>query len=271
MENVLDKLVEYLSIYGIKVLAAIIIFVVGRWLAKLISKIVAKIMIKSKVDPLLVNFAKNLIYAILLIFVVIAALNKLGIDTTSLAVIFGAAGLAIAFALNGTLGNFASGVMLIIFKPFKVGDFVEVSGKSGVVQEIQIFNTILHTPDNVRIIVPNSQVTAGSISNFTANKSRRIDLVIGVSYSDDLQKTKKTIETALTSDSRVLADPAYTIAVSELGDSSVNFVVRPWVKTADYWTAKFDLTEKIKDSLDKNGISIPFPQRDIHMIPQQQN
>lgn len=267
MGDILDKIYEYLVTYGLQVIAAIVILVVGRWLAKLITNIIGKMMLKAKVESTLVNFTKNLCYIGLLIFVVIAALNKLGVATTSFAVVVGAAGLAIGFALQGSLANFAAGIMLIIFKPFNVGDFVEVGGKTGVVQEIQIFNTIINSPDNLRIIVPNGQVTGSNITNYTVNGIRRVDLVAGVSYEDDLAKTKRILEDVVSSDSRVLKDPAYTVAVSELADSSVNFVVRPWVKVADYWDVYFDLTEKIKLTLDENGISIPYPQRDVHMIP----
>ncbi len=268
LETIKETVTEYITTYGLQVVAAIVIFVVGRWAAKIISNIIGRIMTKSKVDQTLVDFAENFSYVALMVAVVIAALDKLGVDTASFAVIIGAAGLAIAFALKGTLGNFASGIMLIVFKPFKCGDFIKVAGQAGAVQSIQMFNTILHSPDNVKIIVPNSQVTDGNIVNYTANNARRIDLTIGVSYGDDLKKTKQILNTILTEEKRVLAEPASTVAVAELADSSVNFVVRPWVKTADYWDVKFALTEKIKNTLDENQISIPFPQRDIHMIKQ---
>jgi small conductance mechanosensitive channel len=265
MDKIADKIYEFVATYWLQVLAAVVIFFVGRWLAKLISNLVAKAMIKSKVDPTLTSFVQHLCHIALLAFVVIAALKKLGVPMTEFTVVVGAAGLAIGFALQGSLANFAAGVMLIIFKPFKVGDFVELAGKMGTVKEIQIFNTILNSPDNVRIIVPNNQVTGSDIKNFTVNGTRRIDLVIGVSYEDDLKKTQKVIEEVISSDERVLKEPAYKIAVSELADSSVNFVVRPWVNTADYWSVRFDLIERIKLALDKNGITIPFPQHDIHM------
>jgi len=266
VDAILQKIYEYLATYWLQVIAAIVILVVGRWLAKLISKLIAKAMKRAKIDDILTNFVKNLSYVALLVFVVIAAMNKLGIDTTSFAVVVGAAGLAIGFALQGSLANFAAGIMLIIFKPFKVGDFVELAGKKGTVKEIQIFNTILNSPDNVRVIIPSGQVTGSNIMNFTVNGTRRVDLVVGVSYDDDLKKAKQVIEHVLAEDNRILADPPTTVAVSELGDSSVNFVVRPWVKTADYWNVYFNITENVKIALDKNGITIPYPQRDIHMI-----
>lgn len=266
MEKILDEIYKYLAQYGLDIVAALVIFIVGRWLAKIISVLVKKGLLKARVDEILARFAQNLCYFGLLVFVIIAVLAKLGVETTSLAVAAGAAGLAIGFALQGSLGNFAAGIMLIIFKPFKVGDFIEAAGKKGTVKEIQIFNTILNSPDNIRVIVPNGQVTGGNIMNYTVNGTRRVDLVIGVSYEDDLKKAKQVIEDVLAGDERVLKEPAYTVAVSELGDSSVNFVVRPWVNAVDYWDAYFNITEKVKLALDKNGISIPYPQRDIHMI-----
>jgi small conductance mechanosensitive channel len=265
MEAILNKIIEFLATYWLQVIAAVVIFVVGRWLAKVISNLVAKAMTKAKIDPTLTSFVKNLCHIALLAFVIIAALKKLGIPMTEFTVVVGAAGLAVGFALQGSLSNFAAGVILIIFKPFKVGDFVELAGKMGTVKEIQIFNTILNSPDNVRIIVPNGQVTGSNILNFTVNGTRRIDLVVGVSYDDDLKKAHQVIENVILSDERILKEPAYTVAVSELGDSSVNFVVRPWVNAADYWAVRFDITEKIKLALDKNDITIPYPQRDVHM------
>ncbi|MBN2316645.1 MAG: mechanosensitive ion channel [Sedimentisphaerales bacterium] len=264
-ETILQTITAFLAKYWLQVVAAIIIFVVGRWLAKLISKLIAKAMKRAKVDATLTNFVENLSYIAMLVFVIIAAMNKLGVDTASFAVVVGAAGLAIGFALQGSLANFAAGVMLIIFKPFKVGDFVELAGQKGTVKEIQIFNTILNSPDNVRIVVPNGQVTSSNIMNYTVNGTRRVDLVVGVSYNDDLKKAKKVIEEVLAGENRILAEPATTVAVSELADSSVNIVVRPWVKTADYWDVYFNITEGVKIALDKNGITIPYPQMDVHM------
>jgi small conductance mechanosensitive channel len=265
INKILAYLTNFLAAYWLKIVGAVIILVVGRWLAKVISKLVGKAMIKAKVDPTLTSFVQHICEIAILVYVVIAALNKLGVETGSFAVVIGAAGLAIGFALQGSLANFAAGVMMIIFKPFKVGDFIEAAGKMGTVKEIQIFNTIINSPDNVKIIIPNGQVTGGNIMNYTVNGTRRIDLVIGVSYEDDLKKAQQVIKEIITSDNRILLEPAYTIAVSELGDSSVNFVVRPWVKATDYWSVRFDLIEKIKLALDKNGITIPFPQRDIHI------
>jgi small conductance mechanosensitive channel len=265
MEEWVQKTYEYLTINGLQVLAAILIFIVGRWLAKIISKLIGKAMIKAKVEATLVSFIQNLSYVAMLIFVVIAVLAKLGIQTASFIAVLGAAGLAVGLALQGSLANFASGVLMLIFKPFKVGDFIEAAGSKGIVQEIQIFNTIINTPDNIRVIIPNAQITGGNIKNYTVNGTRRVDLVVGVSYEDDLKKANQVITDVLKADSRVLDDPPFTVAVSELADSSVNFVVRPWVNAVDYWDAYFDITEEIKLSLDKNGVSIPFPQRDLHI------
>jgi len=266
MDAVLTKITTYLATYGLDIVAAILIFVIGRFLAGVISKLLAKIMTKSKVDATLVKFVKNLSYVGLMVFVVIAAINKLGVQTTSFIAILGAAGLAVGLALQGSLSNFAAGVLLIIFKPFKVGDFIEAGGVLGSVEEIQIFNTVLNHPDNRRIVVPNSQITGGTISNFSAIDKRRIDMTFGISYDDDMKKAKDVLMNIVTSDSRVLKDPAPVVAVSELADSSVNIVCRPFVKPGDYWAVYFDVTEKAKVELEKSGISIPFPQRDVHMF-----
>jgi small conductance mechanosensitive channel len=265
MEEWAQKIYEYLTINGLQVLAAIVIFFVGRWLAKIISKLIGKAMTKAQVEITLVSFVQSLSYIAMLIFVIIAALAKVGIQTASFIAVLGAAGLAVGLALQGSLANFASGVLMLIFKPFKIGDFIEAGGSKGIVKEIRIFNTILNTPDNIRVIIPNAQVTGSSIMNYTVNGTRRVDLVIGVSYEDDLKKANQVITDILKADDRILDDPSFTVAVSELADSSVNFVVRPWVKAADYWDVYFNLTETIKLSLDKNGISIPFPQRDLHI------
>jgi len=269
VRSTLDSVKEFLATkgtdYGLKLLAAVVIFFVGKWLTALISNLVARAMTKAKVEATLVTFVRNVCYVGLLVFVVIAALSALGIQTAQFIAVVGAAGLAIGLALQGSLANFASGVLLVIFKPFKVGDFVELAGTKGVVREVQIFNTVLNTPDNIRVIIPNAQVTGSGILNYTANGTRRVDLVIGVSYEDDIAKAKQVIEQVLASDKRVLREPAATIAVSELADSSVNFVVRPWVKPADYWDVYFDITAKVKTALEQNGLTIPFPQQDVHL------
>lgn len=265
MEENVNKISEYITLYGFQILAAAVIFVVGKWLARAISNGLEKVMSKKSVDPTLCLFVKNLSYIGLMAFVILAALSKLGIQTASFIAVLGAAGLAVGLALQGSLSNFAAGVLLILFKPYKVGDFVDLGGAAGTVKEIHVFNTILASPDNVFIVIPNAQATSGVIKNFTTNPTRRVDLVIGVSYDDDLKKTREVIESVVNAQEGVLQDPAPTVAVSELGDSSVNFVVRPWCKREDYWAVKFALTEKIKVELENNGITIPFPQRDVHV------
>ena len=265
MEAILQKVYEYLAAYGLKILAAIVIFVVGRWLARLLSRLAGRSLKRTGIDETLVRFSEHLSYIALLVFVIIAALATLGFQTASFVAVIGAAGLAVGFALQGSLANFAAGVLLIVFKPFKVGDFVEAAGKKGTVKAIRIFNTVLNAPDNVRVIIPNAQVTGSSIMNYTVNGTRRVDLVFGISYDDDLKKAQQVIEKVIADDSRILKEPATTVAVSELGDSSVNFVVRPWVQAADYWSVYFDITANVKLALDKNGITIPYPQRDIHV------
>lgn len=261
-----DKALELFQDYAMPLVWAIIVFIVGRIVAKIITGAVGRMMTKSNVDETLVKFAKNMIYAALMIFVILAALGKMGIETTSFAAIIAAAGLAIGLSLQGTLGNFAAGFMLILFRPFKVGDFVEAGGVSGVVEEVQIFNTKIKSGDNKEIIVPNGQIVGGTITNYSAKETRRVDLVIGVGYNDDLKKVRAVLEDILKKDDRVLTDPAPTIGLVELGESSVNFVVRPWVKSGDYWPVLFDVQEEIKLRFDAEGISIPFPQRDLHIV-----
>lgn len=266
VQNILETLQGYIALYGIQVLGAIIIFFVGKYVAGLIRNLIKKLMTKAKVEVMLVGFVSHLVYVALLAFVIIATLGKVGVPVASFVAIVGAAGLAIGFALQGSLGNFASGVLILLFRPFKVGDFIEAGGVTGVVEEIEIFTTTLKSPDNKKIIAPNGGVMGGNIINYTANDTRRIDLVVGVGYGDDLQKTKSVLSDVLGGDDRVLKDPAPTIGVLELGDSSVNFAVRPWVKTAEYWDVFFALNEEIKKRLDAEGISIPFPQRDVHLF-----
>ena len=265
MENILPKMWEFLTIYGFKVITAIIIFIVGRWIARFLSNIIQKVMTRRKLDPTIVTFVVNLTYILLLTFIIIAALGQLGIQTTSLITIIGAAGLAIGLALQGSLANFAAGFLMIIFRPFKVGDFIEGAGVSGTVEAIQIFTTQLKTPDNKTIIIPNAKLTADNITNFSTKETRRVDFVVSIGYEDDIDNAKKVITDLLTQDKRILNDPPPTIGVLELADSSVNIVVRPWVKTADYWDVYFDTTENIKKRFDDEGISIPFPQQDVHL------
>jgi len=265
MEEMVGKLQGWTAVFGIKILTAVLIVVVGRWVARFVRNITEKMMVRSKVDATLVSFVGNLIYVSLLTFVILAALAQLGIQTTSFIAVIGAAGLAVGLALQGSLANFAAGVLMLIFRPFQVGDFIDGAGVMGIVEEIQIFTTQLRTLDNKTIIIPNAKITGDNITNYTRKETRRVDLVIGVSYRDDIEKVKSVVADVLNGDERILKDPAPTIGVLELGDSSVNFAVRPWVKTGDYWDVYFDTTEKIKKRFDAEGISIPFPQRDVHL------
>jgi small conductance mechanosensitive channel len=265
MENLFSKIWELLTIYGLKVVAAVVVFVVGRWIAKGLTKFLEKVMNKRQVDPTIVSFVENMTYIALLVFVVLAALGQLGIQTTSFIAVIGAAGLAIGLALQGSLSNFAAGFLMIIFRPFKVGDYIEGGGVGGTVEAIQIFTTQLKTPDNKTVIIPNAALTAGNITNYSAKGTRRVDLVFGIGYGDDIDHAKKVIMDVLAKEERILKDPATTIGVVELADSSVNIAVRPWVRAEDYWNVYFNLTENIKKSFDSQGVSIPFPQRDVHM------
>ena len=251
--------------FGVKAVVAIVIFYVGRIVARLVTRFLRNIMQAQEVDKILESFVCNLVYSALMLFVVIAAINQIGVQTTSLIAVMGAAGLAIGLALQGSLANFAAGVLIVMFRPYRVGDFVEAAGISGVVLEVQILTTILKTGDNKQIIVPNGQIMGSIITNYSANDTRRVDLTIGVSYDDDLDKVRKTIQELIDADERILKDPECLIAVAALADSSVNFTVRPWVNTADVWGVTFDLTEAIKKRFDREGISFPYPQQDVHV------
>ncbi len=265
MSKIIDTITFFITNYSLKIVGAILILIIGKWLSRYLSKLLGKILEKNKVEKTLTSFLGNITYYSLLLMVLIAAAGQLGINTTSFLTIVGAAGLAVGLALKDSLSNFASGVMLILFRPFKVGDYVTAGGQSGTVESIDIFNTVLKTPDNQIVIVPNSSITADVITNVNAKPTRRIDLVVGIGYDDNIGEAKRVLEDLIKADSRILSDPAPTIAVSELADSSVNFVVRPWVKTGDYWTVRFDLTEKIKLTFDEKSISFPYPQQDVHM------
>jgi small conductance mechanosensitive channel len=252
--------------WGLKVIAAIAIFIIGRWVAMLVRRGVRRVMDKAKVEPIITSFVSSIAYIALLAFVVIAALGQLGIQTTSFIAILGAAGLAIGLALQGSLANFAAGFLMIIFRPFKVGDFIEGAGVAGVVEEIQVFTTTLKTGDNKIIIVPNAKLSGDNITNYSTQETRRVDMTVGVAYDADLAHVKSVLNDIISKDERILAEPASQVAVAELADSSVNFVVRVWTKTADYWAVKFDMTETIKNRFDAEGIGIPFPQREIHIV-----
>jgi small conductance mechanosensitive channel len=265
LKPVIDQLVTFGTTYGLQIVGAIIILVVGRIAAGICRSIVTRVLEKGKADPAIVSFTGSLIFILVITFAVLAALAKFGIQTASFVAVIGAAGFAVGFALQGSLSNFASGVLILAFRPFRVGDFIDAAGVMGTVKEIHLFTTTLATPDNVKIIVPNSKLYGDIIKNYSANETRRVDLVIGISYGSSIQQAYEVIESLLKADKRILADPAPQIAVSELADSSVNFVVRPWVKGADYWDVRFEMTRKIKEAFDERGIEIPFPQRTVHM------
>lgn len=266
MDNVANQLTVFITTYGIKVIGAIIILILGRIAAGIGRNVVKKVLEKSKTDPAVVSFVGSMIYFLILIFAVLAALAKFGIQTASFVAILGAAAFAIGFALQGSLANFAAGVLILVLRPFKVGDFIDGAGVAGTVKDIQLFTTVLATPDNVKIMVPNGKLFGDTIKNFSGFDTRRIDFVIGIGYTSDIQKAYDVLMNLIKKDTRILSDPPTNIAVSELADSSVNFVVRPWVKRSDYWGVKFDLTRKIKEAFDENGIEIPFPQQVVHML-----
>lgn len=259
----------YLIPWGTKIILALLVFIVGRWLARILTKTLEKVMTKGHVDKMLVSFLGNIAYAALLAVVVLAALEQLGVNTTSALAILGAAGLAVGLALKDSLSSFAAGVMLIIFRPFKLGDFIEAGGVAGVVEEIRIFHTMLKTGDNREVTMPNAQIYSGTIINYSARETRRIDLVIGIGYDDDIKKARDIINAVLAANETVLKDPGPTVMLLELGASSVDFAVRPWVKSGDYWTTRADVMEAIKSAFDKEGISIPYPQQDIHLFKEE--
>lgn len=265
MDNYLVMIQEYATVYGIKLIGAIVILVIGLWIAKLLTNSFNKMLIKKNTDETLAKFFTAMVRIGLIAFVVIAAISQVGVETTSFVAVLGAAGLAVGLALQGSLSNFASGVMLIIFKPIKVGDYIEGGGIDGTVKEIGIFVTTLTSLDNKVIFVPNSKMASDNIVNYTMNDTRRVDLVFGIGYGDDINKSKAAINEVLDNNSRILKDPKPDVFVSELGDSSVNFVVRPWCKTDHYWDVYFEVTEAIKKTFDDQNIEIPFPQRDVHI------
>ena len=264
-QQILGKVGELTTIYGLKVVAAVVILVVGRWVAIGIRNLVKRLMRKSGVDDTITTFTANLTYVALLAFVVLAALGQLGIQTTSFIAILGAAGLAVGLALQGSLANFAAGFLMIIFRPFRVGDYVEGGGAAGTVEQIEIFTTTLKTPDNKTVIIPNAKMTGDNIVNWSAKGTRRVDMVFGIGYGDDIDQAKKIIAEVLAADARILKEPPPQIALAELADSSVNINVRPWVQAGDYWAVYADTMEKVKKAFDANRISIPFPQRDVHL------
>jgi len=266
METVVERLTEFATVYGLKVIGAILILIIGRIVAGILRKVVRKILTRTNTDASIISFVGSLVYVLAIVFVVIAVLQKFGVETASLVAVLGAATFAIGFALQGSLSNFAAGVMILVFRPYKVDDFIDAAGVAGSVKEIKLFTTIMASPDNIKIIVPNSKIFGDIIKNITAYDTRRVSVEVGISYRAPIQKAVDVIMDQIKADKRILPDPAPMIAVTALADSSVNLVVRPWVKKEDYWPVYFDLTRKIKETLDQNGIEIPFPQRVVHMV-----
>ncbi|EKF9383738.1 small-conductance mechanosensitive channel MscS [Vibrio cholerae] len=261
LTNNSDLLIQY----GVNVISAILILFIGNLVVKGVAGSVANVLKKKEMDKAVVEFIHGLVRYTLFIIVLIAALSRIGVQTASVVAVIGAAGLAVGLALQGSLSNFAAGVLIVAFRPFKSGDYVEIGGVAGSVDSIQIFQTVLKSPDNKMVVVPNSAVIGSAITNYSRHETRRVDMVIGVSYKSDLQKTKRVLRETLEKDPRILKDPDMTIGVLTLADSSINFVVRPWCKTADYWAVYFDSMQAIKEALDANGIEIPFPQMDVHL------
>jgi len=265
LEAILQQMVNLISAWGLKILGAIAVLVIGRMVARWARKLVRRVMERGNADATLVPFVASMVYYLIVAFVAVAVLGMIGVQTASMVAVLGAAMFAVGLALQGTLSNFASGVMLLVFRPFNVGDYIDAGGTAGSVKTIGLFSTTLDTPDNVRIVVPNSSVYGNTIKNYAVNANRRNDMVVGVSYNDDLGLAISTIERTLKEDSRVLAEPAPVVAISELGDSSVNIVVRPWCTKEDYWGLRFDLMRTFKERLEAAGCSIPYPQQDVHM------
>jgi small conductance mechanosensitive channel len=265
VNQVVQDVVTLVSIWGLQLAGALAVLILGRFGCGLARKSVRRAMENRRVDASLVPFVSNLVYFILFAAVIIAVLGLFGIETTSLVALLGTAGLAIGLALQGTLANFSSGAMLLLFRPFRVGDYIDAAGVAGTVHEIGVFSTTLNTPDNVRIIVPNSGVFGATIKNFSTNDTRRNDIVLGISYDDDISNAIAVVNAVLGKDSRVLSDPEPLVAVTELADSSVNLVVRPWCRSEDYWSLRYDLIRRFKEELEQAGCSIPYPQHDVHL------
>lgn len=265
VQEVLNQVIGIAVEYGPKLIGAIAVWIIGGWIIKALTKAFTKIMVKRNIDESLKPFLKGIVATLLKAMLVISVLGMVGIEMTSFIAILGAAGLAVGLALSGTLQNFAGGVMLLIFKPFKVGDLIDAQGYLGTVNEIQIFNTILKTPDNKTIIIPNGGLSTSAMTNYSTEDKRRVDWTIGIGYGDDANKAQEVIKKICNEDSRILKDPEVFIAVSELADSSVNFAVRAWVKSEDYWAVFFDMNKKVYEVFGKEGLNIPYPQMDIHL------
>jgi len=264
-DEVLTQISTLSMEYGPKILGALAVWIIGGWVIKALISGIGKVMDKSNVDTMLQPFLKSLIGSLLKVMLVISVLGMLGIEMTSFIAILGAAGLAVGMALSGTLQNFAGGVMILLFKPFKAGDVIEAQGFIGSVKEIQIFNTILKTPDNKTVIIPNGGLSTGAMTNFSTEATRRVDWTIGIGYGDDVEKAKQVIKQLCDADARILKDPEVFIAVSELADSSVNFTVRAWVNAADYWGVYFAMNENVYKTFPQEGLNIPYPQMDVHV------
>jgi small conductance mechanosensitive channel len=269
MDSLLNAETDYLNLYiipwGINLAIALAIFILGRWLARAISNTIKRLMKRGAADEILATFVSNILYFALLVIVIIATLDQLGVNTSSILAIFAAAGLAVGLALKDSLSNFAAGVMLVMFKPFKAGDFIEAAGNSGVVEQLRIFSTVMRTGDNREITIPNSQIFGGTIVNFSARDTRRIDMIFCIGYEDNIKLAKALIEEAMSEDEHIFKEPKPDILLMELADSSVNIAVRPWVNSGDYWVVRSDLMEHVKEKFDANGISIPYPQQDLHL------
>jgi len=266
MQEVMDHLVQFATGYGIRILGAIALLVAGRIAAGFVRSSIRRVMSHRNSDPTLTSFVSSLAYYLILVFTVVAALSNFGVQVASFVAVLGAAGFAVGFALQGSLSNFAAGVMLLVFRPFKVGDYVTAGGVSGSVKSIDLFSTTLATPDNVKILVPNGKVFGDTIHNYAGYDTRRVDLLIGIGYTSSIEAAREALLGLISTDERILPEPEPMIAVSELGDSSVNLVVRVWVNRDHYWGVKFDLTRRIKETFDARGIEIPFPQRVVHMM-----
>lgn len=265
LEEIEAFVLAYVVPYTIKAIVAIAIFIIGKWLANKVAAMIKRVMANRNIDPTVGNFIGNILYGLLLVVVVIAALGQVGIQTASFVAVIGAAGLAVGLALQGSLSNFAAGVMLILLRPIKAGDFIDAGGAMGVVKEVDIFATKITTGDNKLIIVPNSSILGGNITNFSAMPTRRVDITFGCSYDDDIREVKAELESIIASNDKILKDPAPVVQLHELADSSVNFITRSWVNSADYWAVYWYLFEQVKLRFDEKGISIPYPQMDVHM------
>ncbi len=262
-----DTIMEMIVTYGPKLIMAILTLIIGLWIVKGMTKALSNMLDKRDIDPSLKPFLKSLFSTILKILLVVSVMGMVGIEMTSFIAILGAAGLAVGMALSGTLQNFAGGVIILILKPFKVGDFIEAQGFSGTVESIQIFNTILKTPQNQVILVPNGGLSTGAVVNYSVESTRRLDQTYGIDYSDDISKAREIILRVVSEDNRILKEPAPAVVLTGLGDSAVNLSMRVWTKNEDFWNVSFDTMEKIKKTFDAEGVSFPFPQRDVHMIP----